>query len=530
MKTIKKLASISAAIVLAASMMASTALTSYAAEATTVNIVVSESDIHTYVGYQIFTGEFETASGETSNVLVNAAFGAGVDSAKLLEALGLDADATASDAAKKMEGMEASAVAAALKTEGVLDTSFTLKTGDNPVVPGYYYVAEEYGEKDADILKVADADITITPKISDEASVEKKVWEEDVDTLTGSSDDVNNDAAWNDVVDAEYGETVTFKLTATMPSNLAAYKHFYFRLDDSLSSGLSISEDTLNVKYYLVSGETVTEITGIEANVVDDKKVSFVCDDALGITGIKAGDQVVVVYEAVLGEGYEITPTTGNDNAVTLTYSNNPESEYDGNGYDDDKDEEDENSDLTETPEDKVRVLTYELDINKVIAGTDTKLDGASFTLKNADGQYASVAADGTVTWVDVKTEFAVSGGSIALKGLDEGTYTLTETEAPDGYNKLTDSIKVVITSALVPDEITYTVDTNPLNSLTITYEEETATSTDGVVSATIENNKGSSLPSTGGIGTTLFYVGGGAVALGAGVLLITKKRMKKED
>jgi len=221
----------------------------------------------------------------------------------------------------------------------------------------------------------------------------------------------------------------------------------------------------------------------------------------------------------------------GQENKVYLTYSNNPNWTGTGTETPDDK---------GKTPEDKVIVFTYELDTTKVDGNDNTiKLENAKFILSrktaaNAD-EYAKVT-DGKLTgWTTTKGDATelVSGtdGLFKVAGLDSGTYYLTETQAPSGYNTLTDPIKVELTATTVNNQTWDEVAASALTELSVKADEVAGTVDEkkGIGSITIANNKGSSLPSTGGIGTTMFYVGGGVLVAGAGVLLITKKRAKKD-
>lgn len=164
----------------------------------------------------------------------------------------------------------------------------------------------------------------------------------------------------------------------------------------------------------------------------------------------------------------------------------------------------------------------------------------------------ATVEGSEEKVWtVPATVEKLVSGkdGKFIIKGIDEGTFLLEETDAPAGYNKLTSAVKLVVdanTKDVASGEIgtdrqdwQYGKETTQgelaLVDLTLKVDEKQAVSSDdtnkGIVKTNIENSKGSTLPSTGGIGTTLFYVGGGAMVAVAGVFLITKKRMgRRED
>lgn len=225
----------------------------------------------------------------------------------------------------------------------------------------------------------------------------------------------------------------------------------------------------------------------------------------------------------------------GNPNTMHLEFSNNPNDEGDG--------------ETGKTPDKEVLVFTYELDTTKVDGqNPDTKLEGAEFRLfKGEAGQDGKVAeanrqyvkiTDGKVSgWTEAGvTEGAATltsdkEGLFVISGLDAGTYYLEETKAPTGYNLLADPIKVVITATIKDDDGVLGVE-NALEKLEITVGEKTeaGNASTGIVNTTVQNNKGATLPETGGIGTTIFYVVGGLLTVGAVVLLVTKKRMSADS
>ncbi len=206
---------------------------------------------------------------------------------------------------------------------------------------------------------------------------------------------------------------------------------------------------------------------------------------------------------AVIGEA-------GNPNTVNLTYSNNPNKGGEG--------------DTGKTPDDKNIVFTYKVVVNKV--DQDKKaLTGATFTLSkvNADSTTKKIK-DFTFSANDAKTVFTASG-------LDDGTYVLKETKTPSGYNTIEDQYFTISAEHDVK------ADDPKLQSLrgnkvdgTTTEIAFTPNTTDGSLTTDVVNKKGSSLPSTGGIGTTIFYVIGSILVIGAGVLLVTRRRMNKKS
>lgn len=223
----------------------------------------------------------------------------------------------------------------------------------------------------------------------------------------------------------------------------------------------------------------------------------------------QVGETITITYEAVVSKD-AVTGSTGNTNDAKLTYSNNPS-----------------NSVSTDTSTDKETVYTVDLEITKVDADTpDTKLSGAKFVLyKKGQGgtpisYYKWNDTDKKVEWVqlgqngvseDLETAIAndhvtevttvETTGLATFEGLAAGTYYLHETQAPDGYNALTEDVEVTITRGESQETVTISGDT-----------------------VTVKNSSGSQLPGTGGIGTTIFYVVGGVIMAGAVILLLLKK------
>lgn len=358
---------------------------------------------------------------------------------------------------------------------------------------------------------------------------------------------LDTDAA--SVNEASIGDTVTFQLTSAVP-DMTGYNHYYFVLTDTPSEGLTLDEDSIVVK---IGGTTIdsSEYTVKMDAATGGMRIVF--KDFLQYKGQK-GDAIVVTYDAVLNEDAAIG--TPNENTATITYSNNPGYDYDSNKGSDDPDdpEEAETPPPTgETAESKTKTYTTSLTVNKE-ADDGEALTGAEFTLTGdgvnivlvteekftedtagtyyllGDGTYSTTEPAGytglkykkeTVITAkgEGKTETTVSGmvdadGKITFSGLGAGEYVLTETKVPAGYNGI-DPIGITITF----DAATETFDATGGD----------ATVTDNLINVTVVNKAGSLLPSTGGIGTTIFYWLGGILALGAVILLIVKKRMINE-
>lgn len=507
MKRMKKLASLVLAVVMALAMT----MTVSAADSYTITIK-NEATGHIYEAYQIFKGDLS----EDKKILSNVEWGSGVNDTELLTALQKTTDfagvTSAADVVAKLDGEEkdsdlaksfASIVAdylveanAKTSTYSTTDKEYTI----SGLEAGYYLVKDQkvtgHDSYTRFILKVV-GDVEVAHK-GTVPTVDKEI----VDGETSETGDYN------------ISDNVTFKLTGTLPENYDDYSSYKYVFHDTLSAGLAFNEGT--VKVILVNDDeekNITEYFGINHN---NGTLTITCGDLKEITDVTADSSIVVTYTAKVDKD-AVIGGEGNPNTVYLEFSNDPN--YDGNG---------ENEPTGNTPEDKVVVFTFELDVTKV-DGEDkaTTLEGAQFKLQNADGKWVKVDANGKVDGWDENKEngsplTSDEDGNFKIIGLEDGEYKLWETKAPDGYNLLEKEITLTITS---------TYDESGVKTLTITVGESTAvgnTST-GVVSTNVENNKGATLPETGGMGTTLFYIVGGALVLIAVVVLITKKRMSAE-
>ncbi len=382
-------------------------------------------------------------------------------------------------------------------------TPSTTKVDDSVIIsglaPGYYLVRElegSLGHQDASytrfILKVV-GDATAEFK-SDKPSVEKKV--KDVNDTTGEVTD------WQDSADYDIGDSVPFKLTASLPSNIGDYENYYLEFRDSLSYGLTYNKDA---KVYLVNGEDKTDVTSMFD--ISSLGTYYRINNLKSLRGVTASTKVVVEYTATLNQR-AVIGSAGNPNRVKLYYSNNPnytgaQPTYGNTG---------------ETPEDEVIVFTYQVIVNKVDQDHQP-LEGAGFTLfkKDVDGNWNKVGDEIT----DVTT--------FEFKGLDDGDYKLSETTTPRGYNTVSDlQFRVWAKHSELSDAPT--LDQLSWTSLgTLLPVEHTMNLARGSFTFDVINKKGSILPSTGGVGTTILYVIGAVLVLVSSALLITRKRMTVE-
>lgn len=456
---------------------------------------------HTYEVYQIFTGDFD------GKVLSNVKYGEnGIKTAgtevtaeelKQLTDVNVEGktDQEKLDVIKTFADLTGTPVATLTKDK----TSYT-------AVPGYYLIKDKDGSvsgNDASTLYITKVvgDVIISPK-SDVPSFEKKV--KDTNDSTGSTTD------WQDSADYDVNDEVPFQLTATLPTNeagFAAYKTYKLVFHDQQFAGLTFNEKSVVVKYgdtTLGAGSyTVTENPEdkdtFDITIADAKAVKDAEDNAITVA---AGGKFTVEYKSTLNEN-AVIGSTGNPNEASLEFSNNPNVGGE--------------SETGKTPTDKVIVFTYQLDINKTFnGGTPTENDLPKFKLYKFDSTTNDYTIDrGEVTIT--KTE----GGkyTASFKRVDDGKYKLVETETPAGFNTAADT-----TFEITADHETEAADPK----LTSLKFNSTPGNTDtGTVVADVVNQKGSNLPSTGGMGTVLLYVAGIAVFVLAGATLVMALRRR---
>lgn len=518
-KAMKKLM----AALLAVAMVCAMVAPAFAASATSTHTITAPNNDHTYEIYQIFTGTPTTDATTNQTILSDIKWGANADSSYNKG----DAvpDTVLTDLAT-VSGTNETAILTVVKKYVDLNgtPAYTASHSTSVSVPAGYYLIKDIDTATVDshtlyIVEVVDKNIEITPK-TDAPSVEKKVQEN-----TKYPTDGGYDTGYNDTADYHIGDLVPFKLIGRIPdmNHYQTYKYvfhdtlckaFYAPTENDITVYLSDSKATLGTDITNSSTISVSTDTDGETTIT----VSFA--DLKSVIGVAKDKYIVVSYSAELNENASIGQgTPGNTNEVYLEYSNNPNGIGTGT-----------------TPVDKVIVFTYELDVTKVDGKDPTKnLQGAKFKLLNSDQtKYARVDTTGKLNgWTTDETAATElesdENGLFKVIGLDDGTYFLKETVAPSGYNTLADPIRLVIAANTNNGQNGFGK-TTELTTIDVTVDNGSAkggTVATGTVSITVENNRGTTLPGTGGIGTTIFYVIGGGLMVAAAILLITKKRME---
>ena len=513
---------------------------------------------HTYTAYQILTG----SQAESGGALGSTSWGNGINSAKFLEVLKANktigsyfTDVNTSDEFVKALGNadvfasygENTNIVAKIALANKTDEGTVLKNGANTLATGYYLIVDSTTEDNQTVYNPAVLAITSNITIQDKTSVptlEKKVRENEK-SVTG---DYGN--GFNDVADYNIGDDVPFHLIGSVP-DMSQYTTYTYKFTDTFDKGFD-KVDTSSVKVYLsndkkldLSGENkdkeitshfigtngsieYTPATAAQGAIAATKATLTVSTKDLKQAATYNKDQaqyVIVDYTAKLNASAEIG-LPGNVNTAKLTYSNNPDQSGQG-----------ENQPTGDTPEDKVIVFTYKLDTTKVDSDKDTiTLQGAEFKLKNANNQYAVVDSDNKVTsWSaaeeDGSTLTSDANGLFSVTGLDDGTYTLKEIKAPAGYNLPENGFTVNIT-ATTQNNKQWLDYQNPSSALTGIAVSMNGTETPGdtgtgSVAIKIANTKGSSLPSTGGMGTKILYAAGAVIVLVAafGIVFAVRRR-----
>ena len=460
---------------------------------------------HTFEAYQIFAGDLNEGT------LSNVTWGHNVTTATLLNYLKTAnaAYSACTDAKGVAEVLSNNPSLkydfAKIAADHVTGTAMATGTGSVTLPSAGYYlivdttdVANKHDAKNLSLLQVSGA-TTVTPQVkTDIPTLEKKV--KDINDTTGVKSD------WQDSADYDIGDIIPYQLTATL-GNVSNFDTYYVEFVDTMThlsydsiTSVKVGDKTLSAGDYTSNWDST------------NKKLTVSIDDVKK-HGATNGSTITVEYTARL-DSDAILGSTGNPNEAYLVFSNNPNG--DGKG---------------KTAPDKNIVFTYKVVANKV--DQDNKpLTGAAFALYK---KLPAVPTDGTShimegddAYAPVKELNVGENGEVADKtlttfewtGIDDGEYMIKEIITPAGYNSI-EPIKFKVEA----DHEIKAADPK-LTELTGGDKFTGAVST-GTLTANIQNRMGSTLPGTGGIGTTIFYVVGGGLMVAAAILLITKKRME---
>lgn len=300
-----------------------------------------------------------------------------------------------------------------------------------------------------------------------------------------------NDIPFNKVDDqdsVDVGQTVNYTITGKVP-DYTGFTTYTYLITDTMSGGLTFKKD---VKV-TVGGTDVTDACTVDYDVEGNANKFTV---SIPVKSYTIGKEIKVTYSAVVNEN---AVAKIEKNSAVLEYSSDPTNNT---------------THMTTLPEEET-VYSAKIVIDKYEDGNQsTKLAGATFVLYkeetpgNTKKYYKWNEGDKKVEWIMDKaqatTKVTDGSGATSFDGLADGTYYLEETVAPDGYNLLTAPVTVTVDGSTATE--------GDLSALTVTEE--------------VANNTGAELPSTGGMGTTIFYVLGSILVIGAAVLLVTKKRM----
>lgn len=524
-KAMKKLM----AALLAVAMVCAMAIPAFAAGTGSNTLTINGKTAgHTYEAYQVFTGDLK------GSVLSNIVWGDGVDGDGILNDTGLpsslrglsSAAALAAELAKLSPSSDEVNTFAEVVSKHLTAIKYTSTESNttytiNNLPDGYYFI------KDATVSMPAGATYSrYMLNIVTNLAINAK----DTTVTLDKQIKHNETGVWGVVGDNQIGDTVEFRTITTVPDT-TGYTDYTYEIHDTMSPELTSKVKTDSDITIKVNDTTVLDATYYNVTVDPTNSNTFTVSvkiiDAVKAGVLHANDNLHTYYSGVLNESAKIYDKGCQDNEAYLEYSNNPTSGGTG-----------------ETPKKTVYDWTFKVNVTKVDGNDKTqRLEGAVFVLSEKSGLDLDPGKDGTptknqtsliklvdnhdgtytvadTTTTTTYTMTTPAGGQISIKGLDdEKEYYLYETKAPGGYNALTAPVKIKITNNTY-DSIGNQIVTQP----NVVFNEANAYSGVGF---DVENNVGTTLPGTGGIGTTIFYVIGGGLMVAAGILLITKKRME---
>ena len=474
--------------------------------------ITIKNSVGTYEAYQIFKGDL------AGNVLSNIEWGTGVTEAGKT-AFGR---VTAAEVAKTLDN-ETAAKAFATEISKYLGTAAGKGTDEiTGLSAGYYLIKNESvnpNEAYTDFILQVVNNVEITPK-GQKPTLEKQIRH-------------NESGNWGVVGDNQIGDTVEFRTITTVP-NTTGYTKYDYEIFDEMSIGLTSnvtasSVITIKIDVREELGRDYYTVT-VDSTNANNFSVKVDILKAIKEGKIEEGNSLYTYYTGVLNEDANVYDKGKQQNTAYLQYSNNPH----------------DNNTKGETPHVTVYDWTFKMNVQKIDgADKEKELKDAKFVLsKSGTVDLGMIDENGTPAKTEKliklvcdsenktyrvatasdentteNTTYVMTAGNITIKGLDDAEdYYLYETKAPAGYNRLTEPVKFRINA-------TYNSADSCPDVLTKVGDEAAVTG----LKVSVENNAGTTLPSTGGMGTTVFYVVGGGLMAVAVVLLVTKKRMENK-
>ncbi|MDE7247055.1 MAG: isopeptide-forming domain-containing fimbrial protein [Lachnospiraceae bacterium] len=482
---------------------------------------------HSYTAYQIFAGEYDKESGKLSDIKWGKNAQNSEIQGAIAEALGLSAGAPLTDILTALgnvgdETDVANKLAAAIASKAdKLGTGEPVSDGSD-VEPGYYIVIDttekfENGEsRNLALLQCPDGKIKIKAKTGTVTSDKKVMDTNDSEGYNPAGDALDTSA------DYDIGDKVPFELTGTVAENYDMFKTYKFVFHDTESKGLTFNNDVS----VTIDGTQITSGYKVDTTPEDGDTFEVIFDDLKTIgVNVGPGSEIKISYTSTLNKD-AVIGAAGNENTMYLEYSNNPYKDETGT-----------------TPKKTVIVFTYKVEVNKV----DDKggaLAGAGFALYKVDNNYkddnGNIKDDGVLN-ADNSKQNVLNGKTynklvaryetdpaqtkFSFEGIDDGEYLLVETQTPAGYNSI-EPVEFTVTAGHADGALT-TLNGNPIaGSVQLTFTPDAGS---GTLGTDVVNKSGSLLPSTGGIGTTMFYIIGGVLMVGACMMLFVRKIMTNE-
>ena len=339
-------------------------------------------------------------------------------------------------------------------------------------------------------------------------TLEKWVWNEAKE----------DGAGWDRFAAYGIGETVPFRVIASVPENYTQYTAYSFTITDELSEGFAFVKDSVRICINEASGADITEYFEISER---DGILTVHCPDIHGVSCLAPKQRVVISYQAILDRD-AVLGGSGNPGYIYMDYSTDPQ--WNGRAK----------TPMSRVFSNEIAVFSFQLDIQKVDVGTQLPVTGAEFVLLNEAEEYLSLSVDGRAAgwFANQKPESTLTiddQGRVSVIGLRPGSYYLKEIKAPKGYHALEEPIRLQLSAEYKENDRGL----QEVSRLTVHVNGEEAVASNSPkmdrVEVRVENTYSTILPPTGGIGTTIYYIIGIATLFTVALFYATKRSIKDQ-